>query len=208
MTEIISRIGDFIESYVQDQASPVIVKNWGFVELVKRESRGTTKNKQQNTTVSTQPIPMTITGTHKREQVALDDTKDFIFWTRVTDRVRAVLNEEDSWGLKEGKRQNLPLRIVIAHKVELGENLVYHLMNDFPPNLYIDGFEFVFLNPNGDIDNDHETIHDTELGATNYEKHRFPWSIYVINLTVEFIPCTGYVVPEFLVDEFGNYLTS
>lgn len=208
MTDIINRIATFIQSYVEDQASPVLVKNWGFVELVKRESRGTTKNKQGNAEVSTQPIPMTITGTHKREQVSLDDRFDFIFWIRVTNRVTTFLSESDSFGLKEGKRQNLPLRIVIAHKVELGEDLVYHLVNDFPPNLYVDGFQFVFLNSNGEVDTDHETIHDIELGATNYEKHRFAWNIYTINLSIEFIPCTGYVIPEFLVDEFGNYLTS
>lgn len=208
MTELIDRIATFIEAYVQDQASGIVVKNWGFVELVNRESRGTTKNRNNQPTVSTQPMPMTITGTHNREQVSLNDEEDFIFWIRVVGRVTSVLAEGDSWGLKEGKRQSVPLRIVIAHKVELGENLVYHLANDLPSMLVVPSFEYVFLSSNGDVDTDHETIHDTELGRTNYEKHRFPWNIYVINLNVEFVPCTGYVVPDFLVDEFGNYLTS
>jgi hypothetical protein len=205
MIAIIDKLAEYIETWAGDQASPVIIKNWGFVELVTRTSRGTTKNKQGNASVTDQPIPMTITGTHNREQVSLNDQQDFIFWIRTVGRSVLVPNDADSWGLSQGKRKSLPLRIVIAHKVELGEGMVYNLVNDLPPNFYVTGFEFVFLE-NIDIDPDHETIHNVELGRTNYEKHRFPWNIYAINLNVEFIACTNFQPREFITDEFGNCL--
>lgn len=191
-------MAEFIESWAEDQASTMIVKNWGFAELVNRESRG------KNTT-STQPIPITIPGDgSEAEQIALDDRFNFIFWIRVF-RTTPVRNDQDEWGLKDGKRLSLPMRIVVAHRNNLGEDLVYNLANDIPASFVVPGFEFMFTE-SIDVDNDHETIHDTELGKTNYEKHRFPWNIYVINLSVEFITCTGYVPRDFITDEEGNYL--
>jgi hypothetical protein len=207
MIEIINKVSQFIEAWANDyenspDTSPdLIVKNWGFVELSKRGSRG--KNKDSRLAVTEQPIPMTINGTGERLQVSLDDTKNFIFWIRIVNRPQFNPNVEDEWGLKRSRRQILPLRIVIAHKVELGENLVYELVGDLPSNIVVPGFEYSFLE-GGEVDVDHETIHDTELGKTNYEKHRFDWNIYVINLNVEFIPCVDYQVPEFITDVYGN----
>lgn len=214
MKEIVDRVAQYIEQWAQDYASTLIVKNFGFCELVNRESRGTTKNRLNQASVSTQPIPITIPGDGSEGlQVSLDDQYNFIFWIRLPGKVSISLSEDDSWGLKQGKRQNLNLRIVIAHRNNLGENLVYDLVEDFPENIFIQGFQFVFLDAQGEVDNDHETIHNTELGKTNYEKHRFTWNIYTINLNVQFIPCTDFEresvnVDDILTDEFGNFLTA
>ena len=201
MTEIIDAIAEHIKNWTIDYLNDSPgddIKNWGFVELVQRESKGAK--------TSTQPIPMTINGTADREQVALDDRYRLIEWIRWDQPITTSLSEEDSWGLKIGKRQNLPLRVVIAHKVELGENLIVDLVNELPESIAINGFDFVFLTENSTIDPDHETIYRTELGQTVYEAHRFPWNLYVINLNVEFIPCRDYTPPDYITDASGNCL--
>lgn len=210
MTEIIQAIADFIEDWVQDQASPLDVKNWGFAELARRTSRG--KKIGQDQGKGEQPIPMTINGTGEREQISLDDTFDWIHWIRVPGRVQVTPNDADTWGVREGKQHNLGLRIVIAHKVELGENLVNNLVNELPESLILAGFEYVWINPASLIDYDHETIYNTELGNTVYEKHRFDWNLYVIELNVQFLPCVDYtpqtVPDDALTDEDGNFITA
>jgi hypothetical protein len=184
-----------------------VVKNWGFAELVNRSSKGTSKNGRGQEQIGNQPIPITIPGDgSEAQQIALDDQYNFIFWIRVPGRAQFVDNPEDHWGLNQKRRQSLPLRIVIAHRNNLGEDLVYNLVEDLPENFYISGFHFVFVNSNGDVDNDDETILDTELGHTNYEKHRFTWNIYTINLNVEYIPCVDFQGRDYITDEEGNYL--
>lgn len=180
MTDIIQSISDFIQEWVNDDQSPDIQqKNWGFSELVSKGFQS-----------STQPFPVPITGSHDRiERIALDDRYSFISWIRIPGTVETRLSDEDSWGLDEGKRQFLGLRIVIAHKVELGEDLVLNLVNAIPEKLELTGYEFVHVSANGGVDFDHEAIYRTELGETNYEIHRLAWNVYVINLNVEYIPC-------------------
>lgn len=207
MNEIIQEIADFIEDWAQGEASPIEVKNWGFAELARRTSRG--KKFGQDQGKGEQPIPMTINGTGEREQISLDDTFDWIHWIRVPGRAQIVSSEADSWGLVEGRQHNLGLRIVIAHKVELGENLVNQLVAELPASLIIPGLEYVWVDPASVIDYDHETIYNTELGATVYEKHRFDWNIYVIELNCQFLPCIDYVPVALncLTDELGNEIT-
>lgn len=187
MTEIIdavsARIEDFVDSLNSNDLS-IKIKNWGFAELVMRESRKTS----DPSSTSSQPIPITGTG-RDRKQIALDDKYDFIFWIRLNSPVQQIVSDEDSWGLKEGKRNVLSLRIVVAHKVKLGENLIYRVAGVLPPNLKITGYDLVFLNRDGNIDVDHPTIYETELGKTVYEKHIFDWNLYVLNLNVEYILC-------------------
>ena len=186
MAGIINVLSEEIEQWVIDNTdiSPDSkIRNWGFVELSNRTSKG-------RSTTSTQPIPMTINGTGDREQVSLDDRYDFIFWIRWLDQLTSILSEEDSWGLKEGKRFTFPLRLVIAHKVELGETLILELVSDLPSKLIVAGFEFVYLSASVSVDPNHEDIYRTELGDTVYEQHRFDWNIYVVNINVEFIKCS------------------
>lgn len=215
MKEIIDRLATFIQEWAEDQASTMLVQNHGFAELVNRTSRGTTKNRQNLSSISTQPIPITIPGDgSEAQQIALDDNYNFIFWIRTTGRIFFTLVEDDSWGLKQGRRQNLPLRIVIAHRNNFGEDLVYQLVEDLPEQITIHGIDMVFIDSIGEVNDDHETIHNEELGATNYEKHRFTWNIYTINLNVQFVPCTDFDFDsininddDFLTDDTGNFLT-
>lgn len=202
MEAIVNAIAEHIENWTADylDVSPEgVIKNWGFVELAVRQSKG-------KKSTSDQPIPMTINGTGDREQIALDDRYDFIFWIRWASPLQAVNDEGESWGLKIGKHWELPLRIVIAHKVEKGEDLITNLANELPDRISLTGFESIFLSTNASVDPDHETIYRTELGDTVYEQHRFDWNLYVINLNVEFIPCVGFTPPDFITDEFGNCL--
>lgn len=202
MDQIITSIAEWIENWTIDYVSsspPLAVKNCGFVELTNRVSKW-------DDSVSTQPIPMTINGTGDREQVSLDDRYDFIEWIRWVSPIQAVPNPEDQWGLKEGKRKTLPLRIVIAHKVELGENLVDQIAENLPELITLSGFDFIFLQ-GWSVDPSHEQIYNTELGETVYEQHRFNWNIYTIDLNVEFKLCVDFNPSrEFITDEFGNCL--
>lgn len=203
MNDIINAIAEHIQNWTIDFVGgtpDLTVKNWGFVELSNRTSKG-------NKSTSTQPIPMTINGTGDRQQVSLDDRFQFIEWIRWTDRARAVVNPDDQWGLKEGKRKTLPLRIVIAHRVELGEDLIFQIAENLPQIITLTGYEFIFLE-GWEIDNSHEQIYRTELGDTVYEQHRFDWNIYTIDLNVEFKQCVDYVPStEFITDTEGDCLT-
>lgn len=197
MTEIVDAIGSFIEEFLSEDISPAPVKNWGLCELAVRTSKGT-----KNT--SDQPIAMTINGTGQREQVSLDDRYSVIFWIRLNSPVRQRRSEEDDWGLQEGKRSVLGLRIVVAHKVTLGEDLIFRLANALPDKLILTGYDLVFINADGSIDVDHPTIYETELGKTVYEHHIFDWNLYVLNLDVEFKLCRQDVT--ILTDDLGKAL--
>lgn len=131
---------------------------------------------------------MTINGTGERLQVSLDDKYQFISWIRWINPVRPVARDEDRWGLRQSRRKGMTLRIIIAHRVALGEFLVTDLVDSFPEYFDLTGYEFVNLNE-AYVDPDHEQIYKTELGETVYELHRFDWNIYAIDLTVEFIKC-------------------
>jgi len=172
---------DWVLDYFGDVSADMHFKNWGFVELAYRGSKGKTGNTSQ------QPIPVTINGTGQRDQVSLDDRYDYMHWIRWPEPLTSVDSEEDSWGLRAGKRMHLPLRIVVATKVGVGENFILELVNGLPENVVVPGFDFVFLNSDYSIDPDHEEIYRTELGNTVYEQHRFDWNLYVINLSVEFV---------------------
>jgi hypothetical protein len=174
-------IEEWVLDYFGDESPEMAFKNWGFVELANRSSRG------KGGTTSNQPIPVTITGDGQRLQVSLDDRYDYMHWIRWVSPLTSVESEVDSWGLREGKRMRLPLRIVVAHKVEIGENFILELVNGLPENVVVEGFDFVFLNSDYSVDPDHEAIYNTELGATVYEQHRFDWNLYTIDLNVEFI---------------------
>jgi hypothetical protein len=203
MDEVIRSIAEWIENWTidnVDQSPAIAVKNWGFAELANRQSKGSKGT-------SNQPIPMTINGTGDRQQIALDDRYDFIEWIRWVSPIQAVANPEDQWGLKEGKRKSWPLRIVIAHKVELGENLIDQIAENLPEVITLTGFDFIFLQ-NWSIDPNHEQIYNTELGETVYEQHRFNWNIYTIDLNVEFKLCVGFTPStEYITDSDGNCLT-
>lgn len=175
MTEII----EAIDAWTQDRYSNMNLKLYGFCELVSETSGE-----------ATQVYPMTMPdAAGERIQVSLDDQFDLMTWIRWVEPISYQPNEQWSFGKNEARFASLPLRIVFAHKVEFGEDLVFDFINAFPSKFNIPGFQLVFTEATPTIDPNHETIYQTELGNTVYERHRFPWNLYVINATMQFLEC-------------------
>lgn len=187
MTDII----EAIDAYTADYFSDYNLKNWGFCELMKK-SAGEGKVDQ--------PIPVTISA---RNQVSLLDTYQIITWIRMTNNVQYEGSPEWSFGKNEARFATVPLRIVFANKTSLtnSENLVFEYLQNFPSKLEIADYQFIFIGSDASVDPDHEAIYQTELGNTVYERHRFPWNIYAINLNVQFIICEG----DYRLTEDGNF---
>lgn len=177
MTELI----EAIDAYTADYFSSYVLKNWGFCELMKKTA---------GEGGAVQPIPVTIPG---RKQVSLLDTYEIITWIRMTGNVQYEPNEEWSFGKNEARFATVPLRLVFANKVSLSnaENLVFEYLQNFPSKLTVADYEFIFIGANSTVDPDHESVYQTELGDTVYEKHRFTWNVYAVNLNVQFIICEG-----------------
>lgn len=194
MTEII----EAIDAWTTDRYGAYNKKLYGFCELARRTADD-----------ATQPVPMTMPDiSGERIQVSLDDAFNFITWMRWIAPTTYAFNEQWSFGKSEARVGTIPLRLVLAHDVQLGEDLVFDFINAFPSKFAINGFQFVFTSPSLNIDPDHETIYRTELGETNYEQHRFPWNIYVFEINVEFMKCPDGANADFITDGFGNCLTA
>lgn len=180
MTAIIEAITD----YANDSYQYLRTKNFGFCELMYKSAKDS-KGVLQGATGS-QPIPVTIP---ERKQVALNDKYDFMTWVRWVEPARFDFNENWSFGRTESEEGSLTLRIVVAHKVTLGENLIFTFARGLPRQLELSGYKYVFMNGRPQINPDHEGIYRTELGETVYEKHRFTWNVYAIDVTFNFIEC-------------------
>jgi hypothetical protein len=179
MTEII----EAIDSWTANRYSSYTQKLWGFCELMHKSANG-----------KEQVMPVTIP---ERKQVSLDDKYQFITWIRWADILNYEQDDDWSFGKIEQQRAKLPLRIVLAHKVSLGENIAFDFVQNLPNQFKITGFKFVFVGDRPSIDPNHEAIYITELSDTVYEKHRFDWNIYIINLGIEYIVClSNEVVPS------------
>jgi hypothetical protein len=177
MTDII----EAIDSYTADFLSDYTLKNWGFCELMKKSAgEGNVE----------QPIPVTIPG---RKQVSLLDNYQVVTWIRQTATVSFEDAPDWSFGRKEARNAKMPLRIVFANKTTISnpERLVYEYLTDFPSKLSVADYQFVHVDGDPTIDPDHESIYREELGNTVYEKHRFNWNVYAINVNIQFIICEG-----------------
>lgn len=176
MTEII----EAIDAWTLSRYSGYNIKLFGFCELMKKSAgEGAVE----------QNIPVTIPD---RKQVAIDDKKQFITWIRWQQTASYESTEEWQFGNNDVRVGTIPIRLVLCHKVELGENIVWDFVNNFPDKFTINGFQFVFVNASINIDPDHETIIQAELGPANYiiyEKHRFTWNVYIVNINVQFLEC-------------------
>jgi hypothetical protein len=173
-----------IDRYTSEFLSGYTLKNWGFCELMKKSAgEGSVE----------QPIPVTIPG---RKPVSLLDTYQVVTWIRQTDRVSFEDAPEWSFGKSEARLATAPLRIVFANKISISnpERLVYDYVNSFPSKFSVVDYQLVFVNGNPSVDPDHESIYREELGNTVYEKHRFPWNVYAINVNIQFIICEGATV--------------
>lgn len=182
MNDFTDKIDEITNNFLDDYYSSVVSskrKLWGFTELITKKD---------------QPMPVIVNGTADRGTIpiSLDDKYEFISWVRLPGTISTVSSEEDNWGLVEGRRQNAGLRWIIAHRVELGENLIKKLLQYLPAQLRdIPGYEFVFVNAAINTNADHENVYATELGATVYEKHRLDWNIYAVELNIEYKVCEG-----------------
>lgn len=178
MTEII----EAIDAWTANRYSSYNKKLFGLCELV---------HKTAGTNSAEEVFPSTIPSNPntRRERVSIDDKYNFITWIRWTQPVTYEDNAEFSFGRTEARQGVLPLRIVLAHKTSLGEDIVFDFINAFPSKFTVSGFQYVFIDGKPSIDPDHEAIYQQELGPTVYEKHRFDWNLYVINLTVQFLEC-------------------
>lgn len=173
-----------IDEWTAAQYPSLNKKLFGYCELM---------TKTTGTPPSDQPMPVKIIdGQPDRGtgQVSIDDKYHLITWVRLTDGPSKTANDNDNWGIRQSKRQQATLRWIVAHKVELGENFINELIRDLPDRFTIDGYEFVFIDDEVTTDPDHEQIYLTELGKTVYEKHRFNWNIYALEIAVEFILCS------------------
>jgi len=191
MTEII----EALDNWTSSQYPTLPQKLFGYCELVHKTEKG-----------SDQPMPVTINGTSDRQFACLDDRYQLITWFRLPGTIE-LQNEVDgndwAFGFDDGETQRAGLRWVIAHRVELGESWINNFLKAIPKGFNITGYQIVHIDKNGlTLDADHESIYNTELGKTVYEKHRFTWNLYVINLTTEYILCPTAVFADCCTDSF------
>jgi hypothetical protein len=174
MTEIIQAIDNYSADYLSDYT----LKNYGFCELMKKSSKGTE-----------QLMPVTIST---REQVSIDDRYEAITWVRWISPTSYENNEDFSFGKSEARVGSIPIRLVLAHKSELGEGIALGYVNSLPSKFTVSGYKFVFTSASLSVDPDHEAIVQAELGPelyAAYEKHRFTWNLYIVNINIQFLQC-------------------
>lgn len=148
---------------------------YGLSELVKQGS---------------QVMPATIP---ERKRVSLDAKFDLITWMRQEGDTTVDASQIRGYGRNPKLLQNAPIKWVFAHKVGLGESLVYDFFATLPRIIKDPDKNFSVIlidDTNRSVDSNHEQIYTTELGETAYDKHRLNWNIYAINFRVSFIPCT------------------
>lgn len=167
-------ITEAIDAWAEDNFNHTL-KLWGYCELMTKKD---------------QVMPVTIP---ERKQVSLDDRFEVITWIRLPGTIslgNEIEGNDWSFGLKSAPVQVATLRMIVAHKVIIGEDFIVEFLNRFPRTFDVDGYSIVSVNkPAITVDADHETVYVTELGATVYEKHRFDWNIYALAINIEFIPC-------------------
>jgi hypothetical protein len=178
MNDFVTKIDALTTAFLDDEYPEATKLLYGYTELVKQKD---------------QPFPVVINGTADRStvnRISLNDQYDFISWVRLPGRIRTVNSEQDSWGLKEGKKHTAGLRWIVAYKVTLAEDeLLIKLIQSLPATFLLTGYTEINISPDFEVDADHEGVYTTELGNTNYEKHRFDWNIYAIELNIDYIYC-------------------
>lgn len=167
-------ITEAIDSWTEDNFNHTL-KLFGYCELMTKKD---------------QVMPVTIP---ERKQVSLDDRYEVITWMRLTagpTPTNEIEGNDWGFGLKDTPALMATLRLVVAHKVSIGEDFIIDFIKSFPRGFTIPGYSIISINKRGiTTDPDHEAIYLTELGATVYERHRFDWNLYALSIPVEFIPC-------------------
>ena len=167
-------ITEAIDAWTEEQFGHTM-KLWGYCELMTRKDQST---------------PVTIPD---REQVSLDDRYSLITWIRREGNLSLgddIEGNDYSFGIQQAPVQTQNIRIVIAHKNATDEDLIIDFIKSFPRTLDVDGYSIVSINKSEiSVDTDHEQVYRTELGETNYDKHRFTWNVYALTVPVQYIPC-------------------
>lgn len=183
MIAFLSALDDWFKSYVEsttDESIDSFLKSFGYVELTNR--------KTQN---QTQPIPVTINGTSDRKQVGLDDRFKVMTWFRLPGQLTLADDVEGNnyrFGFQSRPVQKAGILWTIAHRVEIGEDFIFELLRNLPGKLNVDGYSIASIDKSSLVlYADHESIYRTELGETVYEKHRFTWNMYAIQVNLNYI---------------------
>ncbi len=148
------------------------LKAYGLCELVLKDN---------------QPNP--VTYDLKREQAQIHDRYDGIFYHRL---LNSESNEDldMSFGVYILDRTLARFRIVLAHKVKLGEGFVMDFAKAMPKKIDLTNYKFIHRSANLTIIADHEAVYNQEYGqSTPYERHRTTWNIYALEYNLEFIEC-------------------
>jgi hypothetical protein len=176
MTDIVNAI----DAWTNTQYSNVARKLFGYCELVRKTSNGAEQ---------LFPVPVG----ESKVQVSLDDRFSLITWVRLPGTIGlqdTVEGNDWSFGLNDAPVQRAGFRMIVAHKVQLGEDFIISFVKNIPNTFTLADYELVSVNKADiSIDADHEAIYKAELSDTVYEKHRFPWYLYAITLNIEYIPC-------------------
>jgi hypothetical protein len=188
MTTIINAI----DEYTNELFASLKVKTWGFCELAyktAKDSKGNLIGASGSQPIVLQIPDNPVPNGDRGKAVSLDDKYDFITWIRWVEPVRFDFSQAWSFGREEAEQGTVTLRIVVAHKAILGEILIFQFTRGLPRKMDLSGYKYIFMDGRPQINPDHESIYNTELGNTAYEKHRFTWNIYVVDVTFNFLEC-------------------
>lgn len=129
--------------------------------------------------------PVTI---DERRQVSINDRWGGLVFHRLLNSSLDP-SDEQSFGRKTGKKFNQVLRTVIAVKAKKGEGFIIDFAQAIPETLTIaDTYEFINIE-SINLNMDQLSVHNTEFGETNYEKHVQTWNIAALEYEIEFIKC-------------------
>lgn len=175
MTDIIEQI----DVWTTDEYSSVNKLLFGYCELMRKTAGG-----------NEQLMPVTIP---ERKQVSLNDRYDLVTWIRLPGTIQPRNDIDGSqwgFGLDDGPVQRATLRMIVAHKVTLGENFIINFIKNFPSLLEVNGYDIISVDrPGISVDADHEAVYRAELSDTVYEKHRFTWNIYALAINIDYVTC-------------------
>lgn len=175
MTDIVEQI----DAWTNTRYSAVTRKLFGYSELMRKTAGGTD-----------QLMPVTIP---ERKQVSLNDKYNLITWVRLPGQIQPRTDIQGSdwgFGLDDSPVQRATIRMIVAHKIELGENFIVNFIQNFPSTLEATGYSFISVDrQNISVDADHESVYRAEMSETVYEKHRFTWNIYALSINIDYVTC-------------------
>lgn len=166
------QVSELIDEWAQENYGNIRHKFFGFCDLIKHQNE--------------QPMPATVPT---KKQVSLDNNFDLITWMRLDTNIETAIDENNSYGRRQSIKQTADLRYVIASRASLGEEFIIQFNANIPDKLTHADYKYIFISEARIINADHETIYETELGKTEYEKHRFDWNLYAILLKIELLYC-------------------